>query len=86
MILLVSYDLKAPGRDYSSLSGLLASVPHKRPLESVWLLRTGLPLSDWSQKIRTVIDANDRFVVIDVTGSSRDGWLEKPCWDWWSLN
>ena len=86
MVLLVSYDLKAPGRDYATLGHLLASVPHTRPLESVWLLKTNLAPSDWSQKIRAVIDTNDNFVVVDVTNSSRDGWLKSSAWDWWKMN
>lgn len=86
MILLVSYDLKSPGQDYVALGKLLSSVPHDRPLESLWLLKTYLPPSEWSQKIRSVIDTNDRFVVVDVTNASRDGWLRTTDWDWWKSN
>jgi len=85
MVALVSYDLRQLGRDYESLYSLLKSVPYDRPLESVWFVRTSLSTQALSDKIKLVIDANDRFLVMDVSSSDYGGWLAKTSWDWLRL-
>lgn len=69
--LLVSYDLKAPGRDYDELYKLLKSTgTYSHPLESVWLVVTPLTTVQYRDALAKVVDANDRLLVIDVSGDS----------------
>jgi len=83
MILLVTYDLKAPGKDYNSLYTLLKSAPAWwHYLESTWIIKTDETPKAWSDKIQTVVDPGDRFLVIDITQQSRQGWLPKSAWEW----
>ncbi|MCX6763217.1 MAG: CRISPR-associated protein Cas2 [Candidatus Moranbacteria bacterium] len=67
--LLVSYDLKSPGKDYSKLWEHLRSYSgYAKPLESFWLIKTELSAEDARDTISGYIDSNDRIVVINVTG------------------
>lgn len=86
-MLLVTYDLRKPGKDYSSLIELLKTATSwARPAESVWLLRTDQDCATWRDKIMTKVDSNDLVLVIEVkqhwaaTGISQDviDWLKNP--------
>ncbi len=83
MILLVSYDLKVPGRDYAKLYETLKGAPGWwHYLESTWLLSTTDGVTTWTEKIRAVMDENDIFLIVDITGRTNNGWLPKKAWDW----
>lgn len=65
----VSYDLKAPGKDYSRLWNHLKSYGnYARPLESYWLIRTGYSVEQVRNSCKTYVDQNDKIFVVDVTG------------------
>ncbi|HBO17141.1 MAG: hypothetical protein UR69_C0002G0204 [Candidatus Moranbacteria bacterium GW2011_GWE2_35_2-] len=84
MIVLVSYDLKAPGKNYAKLYESLKnriSTDYIKPLESVWLFKTTKSTSEISAILRSEIDQNDSLLVIQVT-TNKDGWLNKEYWDW----
>lgn len=67
--LLILYDLRTPGKDYSKLWEYLKSYGNfAKPLESFWLVRTNYS----AEQVRNLIignyvDQNDRIFVIDVT-------------------
>ncbi len=83
MILLVTYDLKKPGKDYTALYNLLKTAPSWwHYLESTWLVSTNDSANAWADRIRTVIDQNDRFLVVEITHQSRQGWLPTDAWEW----
>ena len=83
MILLVSYDLKSPNKNYEDLYTTLKTAESWwHYLESTWLLYTTDNLDDWQKKIKNVIDDNDNFIVIDITRQPRNGWLPKKAWEW----
>jgi hypothetical protein len=83
MIYLVTYDLKAPGKDYSTLYNLLKSAPTWwHYLESTWLIRTNENVASWAQKIQGVVDANDLFLVVDISKKTSQGWLPAKAWEW----
>jgi hypothetical protein len=68
--LLVSYDLKSPGKDYQKLWDHLKSYNnYLKPLESFWFIKTSLSAKDARDKIKQFMDANDRIIVIKVTGA-----------------
>lgn len=83
MILLVSYDLKKPDRDYNPLYSLLKTAPSWwHYLESTWIIRTNETVQAWADKIRTVVDPSDYVIIIDITNKPRQGWLPMEAWEW----
>jgi hypothetical protein len=83
MIYLVSYDLKIPGRNYEQLYNVLKSSPKWwHYLDSTWILRTSESMDIWVDRIRAVIDANDHFLIVNITRQPRNGWLPQSAWDW----
>ncbi len=82
-LLLVSYDLKVPGKDYAKLYETLKRAPSWwHYLESTWILSTPEPVNTWSERIRATLDENDSFLVVDITNKQHNGWLAKKAWDW----
>lgn len=81
-VLVVCYNLKKPGRDYSKLYEVLKEASNWwHYLESCWLLKTDLSPDDWSQKIKPHIDGNDYVLIIEVTANYQ-GWLPEKAWKW----
>ena len=62
---IISYDLRKPGRDYSSLYGSIKFIgtAQCRPLESVWLVRTSLTNAEVRDRILSHLDASDGLLV-----------------------
>ena len=87
MIYMVSYDLNTPGKDYSRLFEVLkSSEGWWHYLESTWILYTRKSVQSWTDKIRQAIDANDTFIIVDITGQEINGWLQKKAWEWIKTN
>lgn len=83
MLYLISYDLNAPGQDYSRVHAAIESCgPAINCLKSVWMVHSQLTADQIQTVVRASSDSNDFFVVIDITGQSRDGWLRRSYWDW----
>lgn len=69
--ILVSYDLRAPGKDYSRLWEALRSYyEYIKPLESFWLLQTSYSAEEVRNHLREHIDSNDRLIVINVSNDA----------------
>lgn len=82
MVHLVTYDLKKPGQDYTSVHDSIKSCgTWWHYLESTWLLDSHMTAEEIATKIRSHIDKNDRLLVIGVTGDY-SGWLTQEAWDW----
>lgn len=79
-ILLVTYDLKQPGRNYTPVHEYLKRFTYCKYLESVWLLDTHISAGTVRDELRKVIDAND---VVFVTRIVAD-WaaVNYGCGDW----
>lgn len=81
--LLVTYDLKAPGRDYSSLhEAIKTSITWWHYLESTWIIITNETPKQVSDRLKTKIDTNDRLLIIEITDATVSGWLPRKGWDW----
>lgn len=87
-IVMVTYDLKAPGRNYQPVHDYLKTFTWCKGLESVWLLDTTTPTEIIRDKLRSLVDQND---VLFVTRLQRDwaslnyycgDWLNKPERSW----
>jgi hypothetical protein len=73
--ILVSYDLHAPGRDYTKLLDHLKSYDTwANLLESVWLLKTDSTTAQVRDAAAKHIDQNDTIFAVDVTGRSWGSW------------
>ena len=87
MILLVSYDLKVPGRDYTKLYETLKTASGWwHHLESTWILSTSDSVQVWHSRIKRAMDPNDSFLIVDITKRERNGWLPQKAWDWLKNN
>ncbi|QFT76343.1 CRISPR-associated endoribonuclease Cas2 [Erythrobacter sp. THAF29] len=65
-IVLVTYDLKQPGRDYAPVHRYLRAYTHCKGLESVWLLDTQRSTSDIRDDLKQLVDSNDVVFVAKI--------------------
>lgn len=79
-ILLVTYDLKQPGRNYEPVFTYLKRFTYCKGLESVWLLDTTNSTATVRDGLKACVDAND---VIFVTRLQQE-WasLNYGCAEW----
>jgi hypothetical protein len=83
MIYLITYDLHKPGKDYTSLHNTIKTASTWwHYIESTWIIKTDLSVNEWSNRIRSVTDSNDNFLIVDISKQNRQGWLPKKAWDW----
>lgn len=84
-VLLVTYDLKRPGQDYSDLLKYVKGhVSWARLSESSYAVETGLPPGTVATQARRHMDANDTLYVITLTSpwggfgpQDVNDWLQK---------
>lgn len=82
-LILVTYDLKVPGKDYKSLyEALKTASGWWHHLESTWILSTNDTVQEWTDRLTSLLDKNDRLLVVDITKQVRNGWLTSQAWDW----
>lgn len=83
---IVSYDLREPGRDYSSLYDALKSeITWWHHLESTWLVVSNKSAADLRNKLAATMDDNDKVLVVNSGGygawkgipESGSDWLKK---------
>lgn len=83
--LLITYDLKRPGQDYSRLYEEIKSCGEwYHPLESTWIIKVhnyDAPAQIYA-RLRPNIDDNDFIFIVDVTEQEYYGWLPKNFWAW----
>lgn len=83
-VYLISYDLRAPGRNYDTLYASLKSVPWAHPLESVWLVETDATAARVHDTLKAALDEGDGIMVVEITSSA--AWaisgINKPSSDW----
>jgi len=86
-LFLIIYDLRNPGRDYSSLYNAIKelSSDYQHPLESTWFISTcaGYNSQDIYDKLKSSIDDNDGLFIINMDNlQDRQGWMPKSFWTW----
>lgn len=83
-VLLVTYDLKQPGRDYKPVHDYLKQFTYCKGLESVWLLDTTTPPGTIRDALKGKVDANDKVFVVRIMREwaafnyGCGDWLNKP--------
>ncbi|WP_439592385.1 hypothetical protein [Microbacterium sp.] len=68
---LVSYDLRAPGRNYDDLLKYLRSLPYSaKPLESLWLVETTMTAVELRDSLSRLVDKGDGIMVAKTSGEA----------------
>lgn len=83
---LISYDLKAPGQNYTQLYEEIKSLGDWRhPMESTWVVHTGNELSAKTirERLQRNMDERDLILVVNISESDYSGWLATSFWDWY---
>jgi len=85
MILLISYDLNGHERPsaYQDVKAVIEqnATDSIKALYSQWFVQTNESPDVWSERIKTVADASDRWFVCEVRRPCQ-GWLNKDVWEW----
>ena len=80
---IISYDLKSPGRDYSSLYSAIKSVGDwLHPIESMWIVWTIQDSNAIFNMLHPKMDVNDLLFISETNLQNRQGWLPKTSWEW----
>jgi hypothetical protein len=85
-MILVTYDLKQPGRNYDAVHAYLRTFTHCKGLESVWLLDTPVSAERIRNDLMGYIDGNDVLFVTPLAhgwaayGYSCADWLNQRTW------
>ncbi len=83
MVLLITYDLNKPEKDYSDLYRAIKAISsdYVHQLTSVWLMDTYLSAEQVFNRLSAHIDSNDELFVVRITKEYK-GWLLQNTWDW----
>lgn len=82
---IVSYDLTAPNRDYSSLIDAIKSYgTYAKVLESCWIIKSSDKSSTIRDNLSNHIDSDDRLFVAKLTGEA--AWKNVLCTSEWLKN
>jgi hypothetical protein len=68
--MLVSYDLRKPGRNYQPLYARLDAWGAKRVLESVWIMTANATEEEVRDDLLKYMDANDGILVVGLNGAA----------------
>lgn len=84
MLVLISYDLKQPDRDYSVLYEAIKSTGKAwwHYLESVWIVDTAQDPEACYNMIKPAMDDNDFLFIVEITEMKNQGWLPSKAWEW----
>ena len=85
-LLLISYDLCKPERDYESLIGKIRSTfpTYNHVLKSVWLVETDYEYDQARDILKNHIDKDDKLLVVELTGLAAWTNLDQSCSKWLS--
>lgn len=82
--LLISYDLRKPGRNYSGLFEAIKSIgtSHWHCLESVWIVKTVSTGTRVRDLLSHHVDANDKLLVVSLSSDCSTAGLNNECNHW----
>ncbi|AST93042.1 hypothetical protein BC6307_18150 [Sutcliffiella cohnii] len=85
-IKLITYDLNKQGQNYSALYDENKKLgPCINPLDSVWLVQTDIMSSEIRDRLKSVADKNDYFIVVPYAINKNDeraAWLKGEHIEW----
>lgn len=81
-VYVVTYDLRAPNKNYDGLIKLIESyTDRKKFLLSAYFINTIETSTQIFNKLSPALDGNDHLIVMKIT-SDYYGRLEQSVWDW----
>ncbi|HPW34554.1 MAG TPA: CRISPR-associated protein Cas2 [Candidatus Paceibacterota bacterium] len=87
---LISYDLGVPEThsDYVLLSNHIKSFYSSwaRPVKSVWILKSEKDTVQIRDEIKSVLDSNDKLIVVEMSGDWGTYNISKEITDWMKNN
>lgn len=87
---LISYDLGVPEThsDYAALSSHIKSLysTWSRPVKSVWIIRSSKNAEQIRSEVKTLLDANDKLIVVEMSGNWGTYNISKEVTDWMKNN
>jgi hypothetical protein len=86
-VLQINYDLSAPGRNYAQVAEYIKGLgAWLHALESTWFATTAKSPAQVRDEMLSIIDGNDRLLVLDVTGDPWAGFTSNEIGAWLSAN
>jgi hypothetical protein len=83
MLNLITYDLRQPGRDYTSLYESIKSLGRwAHPVESVWITDTSQSPADIRDTLKDHVDGNDMIFVVQLRQHWASSNLDASVTDW----
>lgn len=91
MVLLITYDLHNPSRDYENVIETIKSARSwAHPQGSVWLIDSRIEPGDWIEKLKNAGDSDDEYFVSELKrnwssinmGTKVVEWLKNTSRDW----
>ncbi len=80
---LISYDLIAPGKDYSNLHAAIKKLGNWwHCLESTWIVDTDSSSASIRDELKAHIDSNDKLLVVRLEGHWASEHLTAECNKW----
>ena len=89
-VMLISYDLNAPGQNYDAVIKAIEAYTYIKPLKSGWLIDTTQSVSQVRDGLLRLIDKNDTLLVVrfqafdwaSYVGTNVNEWLNSPLRNW----
>ncbi|MEU9388611.1 hypothetical protein AB0D86_01240 [Streptomyces sp. NPDC048324] len=80
---MISYDLKKPGQDYTTLIKEIKSLGSWcHALKSTWLVDTLKSSQQVHSALRAHMDSNDLILVVNITNDDHAGYLDDEVVKW----
>ncbi len=86
MLNLITYDLRQPGRDYTSLYDAIKTYGiWAHPVESVWIVDAGQSPAEIRDHLKSHVDSNDMLFVVQMDKNWASSNLNSTIVDWLKL-
>jgi hypothetical protein len=86
---LISYDINKNSKNIYNLHKIIKDCSYDdhwvQCFDNLWIIKSEHDLSKIYELIKDVLDANDCFLVVEITHNC-DGWLETNIWDYINNN
>jgi hypothetical protein len=80
---LIGYDLDRPGQNYDGIQKEIKGLgAWWHYLDSTWLVDTSLTVQQVSDRLKAVMDDDDKLLVLNIAGDAYAGWLPPEAWEW----
>lgn len=84
---LITYDLITPGKKYSELHNAIKALGSWwHCVESTWIIKSDLSVVQIRDALKKHVDANDKLLVLGLSGVGAWVGLDKNCSDWLTSN